>query len=137
MNRPYVRPGFVLAHVVNPIVKRAGVTTTLTVLGRRTGELRTTPLGRPFEYARARYLVSGRGETHWARNLRAAGRGELRIHGVTERFRAVEIVGAEHDAIVAAYQEKLGRSVDGYFKQVPDPADHPVFRIEPLEAPEP
>ena len=137
MNRPYVRPGFVLAHVVNPIVKRAGVTITLTVRGRRTGELRTTPLGRPFEHAGARYLVSGRGETHWARNLRAAGRGELRIHGVTEGFRAVEIVGAEHDAIVAAYREKVGRSVDGYFKRVPDPADHPVFRIEPLEAPEP
>ncbi len=25
------------------------------------------------------YLVSGRGNTHWVRNLRAAGRGEQRI----------------------------------------------------------
>lgn len=27
-------------------------------------------------------------------------------------------------------RERLGRSVKGYFERIPDPADHPVFRIE-------
>ena len=27
----------------------------------------------------------------------------------------------------------LGRSVDAYFGQIPDPAGHPVFRIDPIE----
>ncbi len=129
----YIRPGFFMTHVVNPINRRLGISTMLIVRGRKSGETRVTPLGQPLEYAGARYLVSGRGQTQWVRNLRAAGRCELRIRGVTEGFRAVEILGPEHDAIVTAYREKLGRSVDGYFKQIPDPADHPVFRIEPVE----
>jgi len=29
-----------------------------------------------------------------------------------------------------AYRERLGRAVKGYFERIPDPADHPVFRIE-------
>jgi hypothetical protein len=80
---------------------------------------------------RRRYLVSGRGDTHWARNLRAAGEGQLRRGRQTERFRAVELVGDERARIVEAYRAKLGHSVDGYWAQIPDPADHPVFRIDP------
>ena len=114
---PYIRPGFLMTRLINPVVRRTGVTTLLAVPGRRTGDLHTTPLGKPFEYASDRYLVSGRGQTQWARNLRAAGRGELRTRG---------------DRILAAYREALGRAVKGYFERIPDPADHPVFRIEPL-----
>ena len=129
---PYIRPGFLVTRLINPVVRRTGVTTLLAVPGRRTGDLHTTPLGKPFEYVSDRYLVSGRGQTQWARNLRAAGRGELRTHGVSGPFRAVEITGTEHDRILAAYREALGRAVKGYFERIPDPADHPVFRIEPL-----
>jgi hypothetical protein len=52
---------------------------------------------------------------------------------VTTRFRAVEIEGAERDRIVTAYREKQGRTVDGFFRQLPALADHPVFRVEPIE----
>jgi hypothetical protein len=48
-----------MTHVANPIVKRLGVVPTLAVCGRRSGELRTMPLGRPIEFGGARYLVSG------------------------------------------------------------------------------
>jgi F420H(2)-dependent quinone reductase len=75
--RPYVRSGFVMAHVVNPIVQRLGGTEVLIVPGRRTGRPRTVPLGRPFDDAGIRYLVAGGGETQWVRNLRAAGRWQL------------------------------------------------------------
>jgi deazaflavin-dependent oxidoreductase (nitroreductase family) len=131
---PYVRPGFLMTHVVNPINRRLGLSTMLIVPGRRTGELRTTPIGRPFEFADRRYLVSGRGQTQWARNLRAAGACRLRSHGSTESLRAIEVGDAERERVVAAYRRKLGRSVDGYFRQIPDPADHPVFRLEPEES---
>ena len=73
---PYVPSGFFMSHVVNPITLRLGGPT-LTVAGRRTGRPISTPVP-PFEYGGARYLVSGGGETHWVRNLRAAGQGELR-----------------------------------------------------------
>lgn len=129
-SRPYIRSSFLMTHVANPIMKRLGVVPTLAVCGRRSGELRTVPLGQPLEFGGARYLVSGRGNTHWVRNLRAAGHGELRLGREIEPFRAIEIEGAEREGIVAAYRMKLGRSVVRFFEQIPDPADHPVFRIE-------
>lgn len=119
----YVRPGFFMAHVVNPIVKIIGAPT-LTVRGRQSGLPITTPLN-PFEYQGARYLVGGGGDTHWVRNLRAAGKG--RKH---QEFRAVEIQGAERDRIVTAYRDFMGRRSQSYFEALPNLADHPVFRVE-------
>jgi deazaflavin-dependent oxidoreductase (nitroreductase family) len=128
----YVRSGFVMAHVVNPIVQRLGGTLVLTVAGRASGQPRAVPLGRPFDLGGVRYLVGGGGETQWVRNLRAAGRGQLRFHGLTTPFRAIEIEGSERDRIVASYRTKQGRTVDSFFRELPESADHPVFRVEPL-----
>jgi len=129
--RRYVPSGFVMAHLVNPVVQRLAGTLVLVVPGRQSGQPRTVPLGRPFDLDGVRYLVGGGGETQWVRNLRGAGRGQLRFHGSTTPFRAVEIEGPERDRIVAAYRAKQGRIVDGFFRELPEPADHPVFRVEP------
>jgi deazaflavin-dependent oxidoreductase (nitroreductase family) len=129
--RPYIRPGFVLARLVNPVARHLRPVTTLTVAGRKSGQPRIVPMGAPFEYRGRRYLVSGRGNTHWVRNLRAAGGGQLRSHGRTETIRTVELSGPERDEIVRAYRDHLGHSVDEYFTTIPDPADHPAFRIDP------
>ncbi len=129
--RRYVPSGFVMAHVVNPLLQRLGGTLVLIVPGRQSGRPRSVPLGRPFELDGVRYLVAAGGETHWVRNLRAAGHGHLRLHGITVPFRAVEIEGLERDRIVAAYRAKQGRTVEGFFRQLPEPSAHPVFRVEP------
>lgn len=130
---PYIHPSFFMTHVANPVMKRLGIVPTLTVPGRRSGKLLTVPLGQPVEIDGTRYLVSGRGNTHWVRNLRAAGRGVFRFHGQSQPFRAVEVAGVEREVILAAYRRRLGRSVQGFFELIPNPADHPVFRMEPIE----
>ena len=48
----------------------------LTVLGRRTGEPRPTPVS-PLTVDGRRYIIAGLPDGDWARNVRAAGRGEL------------------------------------------------------------
>ena len=78
-----------------------------------------------------RYLVAPRGETDWVRNLRAAGSGELQYRRGVEPFTAVEVSDEEKPRVVAAYLARWGRQVRGQFEALPDPADHPVFRIEP------
>jgi deazaflavin-dependent oxidoreductase (nitroreductase family) len=123
-----------MTHVANPVNRRLGVFPTLTVRGRRSGRPITVPLGEPLRFEGKRYLVSGRGETHWVRNLRAAGEGEMRIHRRSEPFRAIEIVGPQRDRVVAAYRAKLGPTVDRYFEEIPDPGDHPVFMLEDASA---
>ena len=119
-----------MAHVVNPIVEVIGAPT-LTVRGRRSGLPITTPLN-PFDFEGTRYLVGGGGDAHWVRNLRTAGGGHLRMGGKHQDFRAVEVQGTERDRIVGAYRAFMGRRSRSYFEALPDPADHPVFRVEPI-----
>lgn len=130
---PVIRSPRWMIDLVNPVVLRVGLFPALTVKGRRTGTPHTVPIGGPFEFEGARYLVSGRGNTAWARNLRAAGWGELRMHGRVEPFHAVEVIGSQRERVIGAYRKALGRSVTGFFARIPDPGDHPVFRIEPAE----
>jgi deazaflavin-dependent oxidoreductase (nitroreductase family) len=109
---------------------RLGFKPTLAVRGRKTGEWRTVPVN-VLDLDGARYLIAPRGETHWVRNLRAVGEGELRRRGERERFRAVEVEDvAEKVRIIAAYQERWGKETKSQFAALPDPVDHPVFRIE-------
>ena len=128
---PYFRPPFFVRRVFNPIAMRLGISGTqaLSVRGRRSGEIRRVPVI-PVEHDGARYLVSPRGETQWARNLRAAGEGELRSRRGVERFHATELPADERAPVIAAYRAVAGRAVASFFTALPDPADHPVFRLD-------
>lgn len=131
--RPYLRPGVLMSRVANPILRHLAIVPRLVVRGRKSGQPIVVPMGRPLEFEGRRYLVSGRGTTHWVRNLRAAGRAEFRYHGLAQPFRAVELDGADRERVVAAYRRALGHSVDAYFRELPDAADHPVFRMDAVE----
>ena len=124
----YLKPGLVVSRVLNPLLMRLHVVPTLAVRGRRSGEWRAVPVN-VLELDGQRYLVAPRGDTHWVRNLRAAGRGELRTRRGAEPFTAVEVPDAEKQPIIDAYLERWGGQVRSQFKELPDPADHPVFRL--------
>jgi deazaflavin-dependent oxidoreductase (nitroreductase family) len=124
----YLTPGRLMSRVVNPLLMRLGLKPTLAVRGRRSGEWRTVPVN-VLELGGARYLVAIRGETEWVRNLRAAGTGELRWKDRVESFRAEEVPAEERGPIIAAYRERWEREVAKLFEQLPDAADHPVFRL--------
>lgn len=128
----YLKPPLMTRRVLNPLAMRFGLggTATLVVPGRRTGAPLRVPVI-PVAHEGARYLVSTRGESDWVRNLRAAGTGELRTKGSAEPFRAVELPVDERPPVLEAYRAKAGRTVGGYFAKLPDPGDHPVFRLEP------
>jgi deazaflavin-dependent oxidoreductase (nitroreductase family) len=127
----YLKPGWLTSRVLNPLLMRLGMIPTLAVRGRTSGEWRTVPVN-VLELDGQRYLVAPRGDTQWVRNLRATGRGELRWRGRVEPFRATEISDNEKPRLVETYLGRWGYQVKGYFKALPNPADHPVFRIERL-----
>jgi hypothetical protein len=129
----FVHHGALLRRVFNPLMVLIGRSAVLFVRGRRTGKRLAVPMDPPFTWEGTRYLVSPLGDTHWARNLRAAGEGELRLGRRRERFRAVELHGAERDSIVIAYANTITCGCRNYLRELPDPADHPVFRIEPTD----
>lgn len=129
--RRFIHHNVVIRRVFNPLVVLLHASPVLFVRGRRSGKRLSVPMDPPFEWEGTRYLVSPVGNGHWARNLRAAGEGELRMGRHQERFRAVELDGAERDAIVRAYAATITCGCRRYMRLLPDPADHPVFRIEP------
>ncbi|MEU8492342.1 nitroreductase family deazaflavin-dependent oxidoreductase [Pseudonocardia alni] len=109
----YLAPGRITRRVMNPLV--AGLTrlglplagsAVLGVRGRRSGEVRTTPVN-PLRHDGARYLVAARGETQWVRNLRVAGEAELTVGRRTERVAATELT--EPAAVVPVLREYLRR----------------------------
>ena len=123
----YLKHNLFTKRVFNPIALRFGLSGTqgLVVRGRVSRQPMRVPVI-PVEHEGERYLVSTRGESEWVRNIRDAAGGE--IDG--KPFRAVEIPVEEREPIIATYREVAGRTVDGYWKKLPDPADHPVFRVE-------
>jgi deazaflavin-dependent oxidoreductase (nitroreductase family) len=131
---PYLRPPSFTRRVFNPLAMRFGIggSEVLVVVGRRSGAPRRVPVI-PVDHAGGRYLVSPRGDTQWARNLRAAGRALLGPHGRTSPVSALEVPVAERAPVIAAYRARAGRAVASFFEQLPDPADHPVFRVSPID----
>ncbi|MDX6554920.1 MAG: hypothetical protein QOD86_1115 [Miltoncostaeaceae bacterium] len=111
----------------------------LRVHGRRTGRLHSVPV-LVLHRRGARYLVAPRGQTDWARNLRAAGWGELWRGDRRERVAADELAGEERAEIVGAYARRYGW-LTGRFFDLPrrfGPDDvrgiadrHPTFRLRP------
>ncbi len=133
-SRPYLRPAWLLRRVINPLLMKVGLVPTLAVRGRRSGHWRTVPVN-VLELHGTRYLVAPRGNTEWVRNLRVAGTGQLRYRGRVEAFTASELPDAAKPPIIEAYLARWGKQVQAQFRALPHPADHPVFRIEPLAPP--
>jgi deazaflavin-dependent oxidoreductase (nitroreductase family) len=139
------RPGWFTRRIFNPLIgllTRSGLriagSSVLEVRGRSSGQPRRTPVN-PLELDGGRYLVAPRGDTQWARNLRASGEGRL-LHGRhSETFTAVEVPDSDKPPILRAYLERWKFEVGVFFDGVgPDSSDqemaaaapkHPVFRL--------
>lgn len=109
---------------------------TLEVAGRATGRVRPTSIV-VLEHDGERYLLAPFGDTDWALNLRATGCGRLVRRDEVEEFTAVEVLPDERPELIAAYLQRFGRmpKVADSFERLPDPADHPTFRIVPTASP--
>lgn len=93
----------------------------------------------PLEVDGARYLVAPRGTTHWVKNLRMAGEGELQRGKERWHFRATDIDNSEKAPVLRAYLQRWEQETSGQFGMKRDAALeqfgaiaplHPVFRIE-------
>jgi deazaflavin-dependent oxidoreductase (nitroreductase family) len=138
-------PGWFTANVFNRVVAgltRCGVSLlgsrVLEVKGRSSGVARRTPVNL-LDFEGERYLVAPRGETQWARNLRASGEGRLLVGRRSESFTAVELADEETAPVLRAYLKRWKFEVSAFLDGVgPDSSDdelrdaapkHPVFRL--------
>jgi deazaflavin-dependent oxidoreductase (nitroreductase family) len=119
-------------HVGNRLAPlfRPSLISKLSVAGRRTGRVRTVPVA-VLEHEGERYLVSYRGESDWALNLRASHRARLRHRGAVEEVTVEEVPADGRGALLEVYSARYGKlpTVAGVLRALPDPEDHPIFRI--------
>jgi deazaflavin-dependent oxidoreductase (nitroreductase family) len=99
----------------------------LTVVGRRSGALRSTPVTLVEEGGR-RWLVSPYGEVAWVRNLRATGQATLSRGGRTETIAVLEIQPKEAAPVLKWYVTRVPITRP-YFDVKPE-ADLDAFRAE-------
>jgi deazaflavin-dependent oxidoreductase (nitroreductase family) len=112
----------------------------LQVRGRKTARLYSTPVnlllvdGVP-------YLVAPRGETQWARNVRAAGNVTLKKGRETTRYTVSEITDDAKLPLLKIYLERFAATVQRYFPIkagapaaafAPLASRYPVFRLREL-----
>ncbi len=122
--RPLIRYGVVLRH-----------TYLLTVPGRKTGRLYSTPV--TLVENGGRWLVAPYGERSWVKNARAAGWVELRRGRHRERVRVEEIAVERRAPVLRAYLRRVPATRD-LFELPPNApveafaanaARHPVFLV--------
>ncbi len=104
----------------------------LSVPGRRSGRWRTLPIV-VLDHNGERYLVSVHGESDWALDLRASRSGRLTERGHVEEITVVEVPVPDRAPLIEAYTARYGKmpGVAATLRALPDPADHPTFRITP------
>ena len=93
---------------LNPLLKRLlrwgvpmGPNGLLTVRGRKSGLMRTTPVA-VVEAAGKRWIIGTFGDVNWVRNLRAAGEGTLTVGRRHWHVKAVEL---SHEEAIAFFKD--------------------------------
>lgn len=97
--------------VFNPIAQRVlgagaflGPNALLTVRGRKSGVMRTTPVAL-VEIDGRRWVIGTFGEVNWVRNLRAAGEATLSVGKRREEVHAVEL---DEESRAAFFRDAVG-----------------------------
>jgi deazaflavin-dependent oxidoreductase (nitroreductase family) len=128
----YLKPPWFTVKIFNRIAMAAGIagSETLTVTRRSSGEAQRIPV-LTVVVDGTRYLVSTRGEAQWVRNVRATPKVTLATRAGTADYVAGEIPVDQRERVLVAYQAKAGKAVEGYFRDLPQAGDHPVFALTP------
>lgn len=111
----------------------------ISVPGRRSGELHTTPVS-PLTVDGQRYIVAGLEQADWVKNVRAAGWGILAHGRREERMALIELPAEERAPILREFPHKVPHGVR-FFQRLYSVSDDPeafaslatrcpVFRVE-------
>lgn len=113
----WLKPANRIVKILHALGLRLGTIRVLTVPGRNSGKLRSTPVS-PLTVGAARYIVAGLPDGDWAKNARAAERGLLRNRRSQEEVRLREITDAHlNTEVMRAFPTEVPHGVD-FFVQL-------------------
>jgi len=118
---------------------RIGSQYLLSVRGRKSGTLRSTPISIATVEGE-RYIVAAFADAAWVANVRAAGEGELARGGISEPVRLFEVPVEARGPILRAFLQQVRGGVRFFGTADPEAvvsaaARYPVFRV--VARPEP
>ena len=124
----YLKPPWFTRTIFNKVAMAFGIggSQTLTVTTRASKQPQKIPVVVP-EVDGVKYLVSTRGETQWVRNVRADPK--VRLGDVA--YVATEVPVERRAPVIAVYRHLAGKVAEGYWRDLPEDADHPVFALTP------
>ncbi|OBF15352.1 DUF385 domain-containing protein [Mycobacterium kubicae] len=102
----YLKPMNKVMMAVQKLGIPTGPAMVLTVPGRKSGRLRSTPMT-PFTYDGGLYVVAGYPGADWAANARAAGVGTLSRGRRSKRVRIVELSAAQARPVLRVFPVKV------------------------------
>ncbi|GFG65688.1 hypothetical protein MKUB_31780 [Mycobacterium kubicae] len=102
----YLKPMNKVMMAVQKLGIPTGPAMVLTVPGRKSGRLRSTPMT-PFTYDDGLYVVAGYPGADWAANARAAGVGTLSRGRRSKRVRIVELTAAQARPVLRVFPVKV------------------------------
>jgi deazaflavin-dependent oxidoreductase (nitroreductase family) len=145
----YQRPGWFTRNIANPVVGGLGKigisvlgSRVLEVRGRKSGELRRTPVNL-LRLRGQSYLVAARGITNWVRNARADGGRVTTVLGRRrEEWILEELTADEAVPVLRSYLRRWKWEVGAFFPpgtsaDMPEAdlaalaTEHPVFELLP------
>jgi deazaflavin-dependent oxidoreductase (nitroreductase family) len=108
----------------------------LSVPGRRSGHLRSTPVAL-LDYDGACWLVAGFAEADWVKNIRSSGWGILTKGTTNLHVRVAEVTGDMRASILQAFVQHIPGGSFGFSLESDAPLEafatiadeHPIFRL--------
>lgn len=140
----WLKPMNKLMMAVQKLGIAAGPVRVLTVVGRKSGQPRSTP-ATPFSLDGKVYVAGGYPKADWVLNARAAGEGTVTRGRRSERVAFVELSAAEAKPVLRAFPTEVPAGV-GFYKRAalvdegtPDEFEAlagrcAVFRLDPIPA---
>lgn len=112
----YVRLANPLIKALNRLGLTIGTMRVIAVPGRKSGQLRATPVS-PVTVAGRRYVIAGISGSDWAKNARAAGWGTLSTGRRTEQITLTEVLDdTEQRAVLRAFPTQVPHGVDFFIQ---------------------
>ncbi len=135
---------FRLGLFITKTMLRVGISmggmTLLTVRGRKSGQLRTTPVTIVAQDGQ-RWITAPFGAVNWVRNLRAAGVAQLRVGRHRETISATELPTKEAALVLKEHLGSFPSFIRQYYNVTPassleefevEAPRHPVFLVKSL-----
>jgi deazaflavin-dependent oxidoreductase (nitroreductase family) len=143
MTRP-MRIGTAILHTLLNAGLPLGPLVLLSVRGRKTGRIYTTPVAL-LEKNGTRWLVAAFGEVNWVHNLRASGEAQLAYRRRSETITVAEMKPTDAAPVLKQFLAKfhIVPFIPPYFDTKPgspledferEASQHPVFQISSMKA---